>query len=67
MVAYIRVLVGVGLGLAAGLVFTLLVIIAKIGFFVNSPRDAHPLLLLSFFVVPAVAGGLIGLLLRRRP
>jgi hypothetical protein len=62
VVAYIRVLIGVIVGLGIGLVFTVLVIVAKVGFFVNTPRAAHPLLLLTFFVVPAVAGGLIGLL-----
>jgi hypothetical protein len=65
MVTYIRVLIGVAAGLGIGLVFTVLVILAKVGFFVNTPRAAHPFLLLMFFVVPAVAGGLIGLLWRR--
>jgi hypothetical protein len=66
VVAYIRVLIGFVVGLGVGLVFTVLVIVAKVGFFVNTPRAAHPFLLLAFFAVPAVAGGLIGLLWRRR-
>ena len=65
MAKYIRVLIGLVLGLGIGLVFTLVVIVAKVGFFVDTPRAAHPILLLMFFVVPAVGGGLIGLLWRR--
>jgi hypothetical protein len=62
---YIAALIGVVLGLGIGLLFTVVVIVAKVGFFVDTPRAAHPFVLLSFFVVPAAAGGLTGLLWRR--
>ena len=52
-------------GLAVGLVITVVVIAAKIGFFVNSPRAAHPLILIAFFVVPAAAGAVLGYLRAR--
>ena len=60
MPALLRVAIGIVLGLGAGLVITIVVIAAKIGFFVNSPRAAHPLILIAFFVVPAAVGGLLG-------
>jgi hypothetical protein len=66
MSGYIRALIGVVIGLAIGLVFTIVVIVFKVGFFVNTPRASHPFVLAAFFLVPAVAGGLIGLLWRRR-
>lgn len=65
VVTYTRVLIGFVVGLGIGLVFTVIVIAAKVGFFVDTPRNVHPILLIAFFVVPTVAGGLIGLLWRR--
>jgi hypothetical protein len=60
-----RVLIGAVAGLGVGPVITLVVITAKVGFFVNTPRAAHPFVLAAFFVVPAVAGALIGAFWRR--
>jgi hypothetical protein len=65
MPTYVRTLIGIGVGLAVGLVFTVFVIAAKVGFLVNTPRGAHAALLVAFFAVPALAGGLLGLLWRR--
>jgi Na+/proline symporter len=62
---YIRILIGMAVGLVVGLVFTVFVIAAKVGFLVNTPRSTHGLLLAAFFAVPALAGGLIGLFWRR--
>jgi len=55
-----RVLIGVVIGLGVGFLITLVVITAKVGFLVNTPRAAHPLVLAALFIVPALAGGLIG-------
>ena len=66
MPTYIRIPIGIAVGLAVGLTFTVFVIAAKIGFLVNTPRGTHAALLVAFFAVPAVAGGLLGLLWRRR-
>jgi hypothetical protein len=66
MPTYIRILIGFAIGLAVGLAFTVFVIAAKVGFLVNTPRAAHAFLLVTFFAVPAAAGGLVGLLWRRR-
>jgi hypothetical protein len=62
---YIRILIGIAVGLVVGLVFTVIVITAKVGFLVNTPRGTHAFLLVTFFAVPALAGGLVGLLWRR--
>jgi hypothetical protein len=62
---YVRILIGIAVGLGVGLVFTVIVITAKVGFLVNTPRGTHGLLLVTFFAVPALGGGLIGLLWRR--
>jgi hypothetical protein len=62
-----RVLLGVVIGLVAGLLITVVVIVAKVGFLVNTPRAAHPFVLAALFAVPALAGGLIGALWRRPP
>jgi len=58
-------LIGVVAGLLVGLLITVMVIAFKVGFFVNTPRAAHPFVLVSFFIVPALAGGVIGALWRR--
>ena len=63
---YIRVLIGIAVGLVVGLVFTVFVITAKVGFLINTPRATHALLLFTFFAVPALVGGLIGLVWRRK-
>ena len=65
MARYLSVLIGVVAGLAVGLLITVIVIAAKVGFFVDTPRAAHPLVLAAFFVVPAAAGALIGAFWRR--
>jgi hypothetical protein len=62
---YIRILIGIAVGLVVGLVFTVFVITAKVGFLVNTPRPTHAFVLFTFFAVPALAGGLVGLLWRR--
>ncbi|TMF93066.1 MAG: hypothetical protein E6I04_15500 [Chloroflexi bacterium] len=51
-----RTVIGLVLGLGVGLLITLVVIFAKVGFFVDSPRAAHPFILVAFFAVPALAG-----------
>jgi hypothetical protein len=63
--SYMRILFGVVIGLAVGLLITVVVIVAKVGFFVNTPRAAHPFVLAAFFAVPALAGGLIGAFWKR--
>ncbi|TMD35510.1 MAG: hypothetical protein E6I89_14370 [Chloroflexi bacterium] len=63
--SYVRVLVGMVIGLGLGLIITVVVIAAKVGFFVNTPRAAHPFVLAAFFAVPALAGGLIGAFWKR--
>ena len=65
MASYLRVLIGVVAGLGIGLGITVIVIAAKVGFFVNTPRAAHPFVLAAFFVIPAVGGALIGAFWRR--
>jgi len=60
-----RVLIGVAAGLGVGLLITVLVITLKVGFFISTPRAAHPFVLASFFLVPALAGGVIGALWKR--
>jgi len=60
-----RVLIGVLVGLGVGLLVTVIVIAAKVGFLVDTPRAAHPLVLAALFAVPALAGGFIGALWRR--
>lgn len=62
MPTYVRMLIGVAVGLGVGLAFTVFVITAKVAFLVNTPRATHAFLLATFFVVPAMAGGIIGLL-----
>jgi hypothetical protein len=62
----LRALIGLVLGLGVGLVITVVVIAAKVGFFVNSPRAAHPLILVAFFVIPAVVGAWWGFRSSRR-
>lgn len=66
MSALLRALIGLVLGLAVGLVITVVVIAAKVGFFVNSPRAAHPLILVAFFAIPAAGGAWLGFRSRRR-
>ena len=61
-----RALIGLVVGLAVGLGITVVVIVAKIGLFVNSPRAAHPFVLAAFFAVPALAGACAGLWSSRR-
>jgi len=51
-----RTVIGLVLGLGVGLLITLVVIFVKVGFFVDSPRAAHPFILVAFFAVPALAG-----------
>jgi len=63
--SYLRVLIGVVVGLGVGLLVTVIVIAAKVGFLVNTPRAAHPFVLAALFAVPALAGGLIGAFWRR--
>jgi hypothetical protein len=48
-------------GLILGLAITIAAVVAKIGFFVNSPRAAHGFILVAFFVIPAIAGAAWGL------
>jgi len=60
-----RVLIGVVIGLVVGLLITVVVIAAKVGFFVNTPRAAHPFVLAAFFAVPALAGGMFGAFWKR--
>ena len=62
----LRVAVGAVLGLGVGLVITVIVIAGKVGFFVNSPRAAHPLILVAFFAIPAIAGAWWGFRSSRR-
>jgi hypothetical protein len=61
----VRVLIGLLLGLGVGLLITVFVIVTKVGFLVNTPRAAHPLVLAALIGVPALAGGLIGAFWRR--
>ncbi len=65
MAGYLRVLIGVVAGLGVGLLVTVIVIAAKVGFLVDTPRAAHPFVLAALFAVPALAGGLMGYLWRR--
>ena len=65
MAGYLRVLIGVVAGLGVGLLVTVIVIAAKVGFLVDTPRAAHPFVLAALFAVPAVADGLMGYLWRR--
>ena len=53
------------IGLGLGLIITVVVIAAKVGFLVNTPRSTHPFVLAALFAIPALAGGLIGALWRR--
>ena len=62
----IRILIGAVVGLAVGLLITVVVIVAKVGFFVDSPRAAHPFILIAFFAVPAAVGAWLGFRSRRR-
>jgi len=62
---YFRGLVGVVAGLAVGFVISVLVVVTKLPFLVNTPRSEHGLLLVALFAIPAVAGGVIGLLMPR--
>jgi len=55
-----RTVVGLVLGLGSGLLITVVVIFARVGFFVDSPRAAHPFILVAFFAVPALAGAWLG-------
>jgi len=61
-----RVLIGIGAGLCAGLLITVIVIVGKVGFFIDTPRAAHPFVLAAFFAVPALAGGVLAAVWRRR-
>ncbi len=54
-----RVLIGAVIGLVVGFLITVVVIAARVGFLVNTPRAAHPLVLAALFIVPALAGGLM--------
>ena len=58
--ALIRTVIGLVIGLAVGLMITVVVIVAKVGFFVNTPRAAHPLILIAFFLIPAIVGAGLG-------
>ncbi len=49
-------------GFALGFVLTVLVVLTKPAFLVNTPRSEHALLLVALFAIPTVGGGLIGLL-----
>ena len=49
------------MGLVIGLVLAVIVVITKLPFLVNTPRSAHPLLLLMLVGLPTVAGALCGL------
>jgi hypothetical protein len=62
---YLRVLIGLVVGLGAGLLIVVVVIAAKVGFLVNTPRAAHPFVLAALFAIPALAGGVAGALWRR--
>jgi len=50
---------------AATFVITVLVVVTKLPFLVSTPRSEHGLLLVALFAIPAVAGGVIGLLMPR--
>ncbi len=65
LASYLRVVIGVVAGLGVGLLVTVIVIAAKVGFLVDTPRAAHPFVLAALFAVPALAGGLTGYLWRR--
>jgi hypothetical protein len=65
MASYLRVLVGVIVGLGVGLLITVFVIATKVGFLVDTPRAAHPIVLTALVGVPAIAGGVIGAVWRR--
>ena len=65
MPRYLRVLIGVVVGLGVGLLITVFVIAAKVGFLVNTPRALHPFVLAALFAVPALAGGMLGAFWRR--
>ena len=65
MPRYRRVLIGVVVGLGVGLLITVFVIAAKVGFLVDTPRAAHPFVLAALFAVPALAGGMLGAFWRR--
>ena len=67
LASYLRVVIGVVVGLGLGLLVTVIVIAAKVGFLVNTPRAAHPFVLAALFALPALAGGLIGAFWRRSP
>jgi len=45
-------------GLGVGLLVTVIVIAAKVGFLVDTPRAAHPFVLAALFAVPALLDGL---------
>jgi hypothetical protein len=60
--AYLRILLGTSAGLAFGLALTVVVVFTKPPFLVDTPRSQHPLLLVALFALPAIVGGLIGLL-----
>ena len=61
-----RTVIGLVVGLGAGLLITVVVIFARVGFFVDSPRAAHPFILVAFFAVPALAGTWLGFRSGRR-
>jgi len=61
-----RTVIGLVVGLGAGLLITVVVIFARVGFFVDSPRAAHPFILVAFFAVPALAGAWLGFRSGRR-
>lgn len=64
MPARTRVIAGLVVGLAAGLALTALVVWTKAGFLVNTPRAAHPWLLIALFILPTLVTTLIALLWR---
>jgi len=61
-----RTVIGLVLGLGVGLLITVVVIFARVGFFVDSPRAAHPYILVAFFAAPALAGAWLGFRAGRR-
>jgi len=61
-----RTAIGLVVGLGAGLLITVVVIFARVGFFVDSPRAAHPFIVVAFFAVPALAGAWLGFRYGRR-
>ena len=61
-----RAVIGLVLGLGVGLLITVVVIFARVGFFVDSPRAAQPYILVAFFAVPTLAGAWLAIRSGRR-